>query len=354
MRTTRSSYFSLLLMGAALWAMPIHAQERPATPAAAEEAPASPPQKTLAESPMAMPDPNVAPPVEWKAAREKYEGLTPNKFQKFLWRMGAYDSRNKDHVTEFLQGQECKMYQDNYKNDFLWPGVLKSTAAYLNKYRDSFLNKFYIVQPIALDNYDSEREWFTLTPQTQYVNETKIEFVSTKAISFQCGEFLYRPRFLPGTATLMLPSPFSLTYIPMKQNFAFDFMNYTEKNKAMRLGGKTSTKRYAYVKFYMTVKKPHGLLSPDSIYAGMDLEFDGRIDGLEIYADRELTLPLYTWVNGKIEKLDEQAPAVAPLTPQPEQKRKKPDAQEEISPDDITIEDPETRKTLEGPTVWSR
>lgn len=221
-----------------------------------------------------------------------YVKLDYRTFMQIMWRFDRFQATDKEAVKEYLRNTECQLYLDHIDDDFSWLSVSKATAAYLDKYKSKFPTQLTIVQPIGLERFNPEKGWFALTGDTQYLNVTQIEFANFNGMLFNCGDDP-RPRLMPFSAFLKLAAPFSLTYLPMQEQFARDFITYRNANKStIQIGSKTYD-RFAFVKFYISLREMEAI-TPDQ-KTSSPAYFVGTIDSINVYADRALTLLLFRW-----------------------------------------------------------
>lgn len=231
------------------------------------------------------------------------QGYAPMDFKtlfQLYWKAGVVTTDNTDAVVDYLRTIECKVYQATYKNDFLWPEVMRSTINYLNGARKQFNNRVTILQPIALDRYDPEKDWFIVTSDTQYLNVLAMTVSSYQAVRSECeGNDDINIGSIPTKANIRMGYPFSLTYLKMKPDFAKRYIDYMDGQKTRIDIEGSARARYAFVRFYFTVTGFEASRTTSS-----EASFMGNMDGYVIYADRAETMPLTEWINPRLGKKD--------------------------------------------------
>lgn len=222
-----------------------------------------------------------------------YEPISFKGLFGLYWKSGIVKPENKDAVAEYLRTSECQIYAATFKNDFVWPDVLKSTSGFIMSNKRKFHSQFSFIQPIALDRYSPEKEWFVVTPDTQYLNVTTMTFADYPTVQTDClAVGTVYPRAVPTQAQIKFSHPFSLTYVKMKPDFAQQYITYMQnKKEALEVIG-IGRDRYAYVQFYFTIT---GLDASKT--TRQSASFLGSLDGYTLYADQAKTMPLYEWIN---------------------------------------------------------
>lgn len=225
-----------------------------------------------------------------------YERVTFQKLMNLSWQFGLLDPKRLDVVTEYIVFSNCDLYKEYAQDDFKWPEIIDATKAYLEKYGAQGGRQISVIQPIALGKYILDKEWFAVTADTQYLNKVEIEIADFQRAAevgyYGCGS-IHVPRTFPIAANVILPKPFSLTYLPMSKKFAEDYLSYLRRlnNKGLNLNG-AFRDRYAFVDFKITITSV-SMEKTNSTRA----VFLARLDGYTIYADIEKTLKLFSWEN---------------------------------------------------------
>lgn len=214
-------------------------------------------------------------------ARVNLQSLT-----KLAWALNAYDPADMDAVDRYLKINECHLYHKFFFNDFEWNKVRNATSAYLKEYRQNVPRFYEFVQPVKLQRYDFKLQGFVLEDVNNYISLNNIQLAYGTTDYNECNDSFKATDKFPIAGVLKIKSPFSLPFMRVPEEVAQQYTNLLAKNNVdIERNG-----RPAYLRFRMGVSNYTGI-------AIVDREpfyfFKGRLTSVELFADKDLTLPMY-------------------------------------------------------------
>lgn len=219
----------------------------------------------------------------------EYVPPTYDNIARVLWALEAKDLFDDKAVDGYLQITECHLFQKFYANEFRWKKIREGTRDYLEKYKSRFPRRFEYVQPISLDRYDFALKGFPIMPDQQFVGATRLQFSGNFQGATKCPDVILQNfSGYPSGAVLNLKTPFNLSFVRVPEVLAKEYLKIVEE-----INIKPSEGRPAYIRFRIRVDQ---FLSEESIDQGNFANFSGALEKVEVFADRELLLPLYTQV----------------------------------------------------------
>jgi hypothetical protein len=217
----------------------------------------------------------------------EYVPPTYDNIARVLWALDMKDLFDDKAVDGYLQIAECDLFQKFYSNEFRWKKIREGTRDYLEKYKSKFSRRFEYVQPIFLDRYDFALKGFPVMPDQQFVGTTRLQFSANSEGATKCrGVVLRNFSGYPSGAILNLRTPFNLSFVRVPEVLAKEYLKMVE-NIAIKPG----EGRPAFIRFRIRVDQ---FLNEESLDHGSFANFSGALDKIEVFADRELLLPLYT------------------------------------------------------------
>lgn len=217
----------------------------------------------------------------------EYISPTYDNIARVLWALEVKDLFDDKAIDGYLQIAECHLFQKFYSNEFRWKKIREGTRDYLEKYKSKFPRRFEYVQPISLDRYDFALKGFPIMPEQQFVGATRLQFSANAQGATKCPEVLL-PNFsgYPSGAVLNLKTPFNLSFVRVPEVLAKEYLKMVENIAVRAYEG-----RPAFIRFRIRVDQ---FLNEESIDQGNFANFSGALEKIEVFADRELLLPLYT------------------------------------------------------------
>ncbi len=278
-----------------------------------------------ADSKMDIRDPEVT------IMRDEYAGQyhlsTLENLSRLYWRLGVFDLNDTEAVANFLKINECKIYTDYLKDDLEWKNIMVVMQDYIKKNKDMFSLNFQFVLPLELGTFDAGVGGFPIVNKTSFKGVNRIQLDSLNYNRDIC--FDNRPiKDYPKSVMLLLDKPFTLDLIKLDEHVAQAFIlrkkaEYDKLPEEMRV---RNYQRSAYLRLRVSFSQYNGNLGG---FAGQDLMavLYGKIDGYEIFEDRELrrlmtSVSLLAPVQPPPQAKDgallqQSAPVLAPVAPSP-------------------------------------
>jgi hypothetical protein len=242
-------------------------------------------------------------PEEKTPERDEYILVNPEVMVQLYWRTGLQNYKDRKHIVSYLRYMQCPLLRNFLNDEFKLPQILNTTSDYLRTYAKKFPTRVRFIQPIALDNFNVDKGFFTISPDTQYLNTSAIEFAEfRKAMAQTCRIAELQSSLIPDSAEVYLNSPFSITRLPMTPEFAKGYLDYLAKVGKMYPVKLKLRERYAFIEFRVSLygvdKATQNEYFNDLVTsANGTARYYGRLDGYDVYADDKLTLPLFHYVN---------------------------------------------------------
>ncbi|HNQ91786.1 MAG TPA: DUF4852 domain-containing protein [Alphaproteobacteria bacterium] len=216
-----------------------------------------------------------------------YVETSYSNINKLLWLLGVYKTDNKEDVESYIKISECNLYLKYYRDDFEWRKVLLASQSYLEKYSPGFSNYFEIVQPLRIDRYDFDLKGFMLDPPGELANVGALQMYGMSGGSnTECGNIAVGSAKYTGSAVLKLKSPINISYIRIDPELAKEYLRYIE-GKQGDLNDKP-----AYIRYRVRVDRYITTQNIDRV--GRSHIFSGKVLQVDIFADREMFLPLFS------------------------------------------------------------
>jgi hypothetical protein len=224
--------------------------------------------------------------TDTKAIPNYFARVNLQSLTKLAWALGAYDPTDMDSIDRYLKINECHLYHKFFFNDFEWNKVRLATSAYLKEYRQNVPRFYEFVQPVKLQRYDFRLQGFVLEDVNNYISLNNIQLAYGTTDYNECNDSFKATDRFPIAGVLKIKSPFSLPFMRVPPEVAQEYTNLLVKNNVdIEHNG-----RPAYLRFRMGVSNYTGI-------AIIDREpfffFKGRLTSVELFADKDLTLPMY-------------------------------------------------------------
>jgi len=227
-----------------------------------------------------------------EADSDKYIPMDYGDISRMYWAIGKMELDSDDHIDNYLRINECDMVQRYYNNEIQWHQIRDATRASLQKNMKTYPRSFDVVIPITVGKYNEQGQYFDILDPAVTRSIQRLE-LSSLPFENKCTKNSKVFRDYPHPIVLSLNRPFLLTKIPVEKEMAAAFIEQTRQGKQDQ-DISTQTERYrreAYlrVKFrFMMMKGTIKLPNHDQ-----KAEIYTRLDGYEVYADKERLRLLY-------------------------------------------------------------
>lgn len=225
---------------------------------------------------------------------------TFRNLSKLYWAIGKLSLNDNQAIDNYMRINECAIYLDYYQNEFEWRRIREAArqAIKLQIEQDEFPEHFEVIREIQLGKYNMEDEYFELKPGSKMNSITRIDVI-TNTIGPICGRRGEIENY-PLNIILTLTPPMELTKLPVPPELArlyLDKILREYEGLPDRLKKQYKDARRAYVRLKVKIMqfRETQRVGPVTSDAGlMRAVVLGHLQGFEVYADRELTMPLYT------------------------------------------------------------
>lgn len=225
-----------------------------------------------------------------KAIEQSYNVMTLPDLYRLAFYYNAYDWDKlvDDGVVDtFLKVSECDLARKTYPNEFEWKKLQSATNDYLQftRGKETVPRYYEYVQTIELDRYDYALHGFPIVNGESYLkDQSNFQFAAFDMAERRCFGDLDYSKF-PGSAVLSIKSPITLTFVHVGEKLSQKYIEWL-KEKSI----KTNESRVAYIRYRLRVDGYEGIRHIQGVNSFM---FRGKILRLDVFADKEMLLPLY-------------------------------------------------------------
>jgi Domain of unknown function (DUF4852) len=211
-----------------------------------------------------------------KQVDRTYTQITYSNLYKLVWSYDAYSVDDVDALNTYLMITECALYNKYFQNEFEWEKIKNATKKFLKNNKGKAPK--YSLQGFPI--LDSDKN---------FKSQKNFEFARFNTGETSCGGFDVGAMKYPGTGVLTISSPLNLTFIRVPINLAQKYIEWRD-----RQGIITDKDRQAYIRYRIRVDGYDGI---KMFSLGVNaFGFNGKLLRLDVFADREMLLPLYNQV----------------------------------------------------------
>ena len=248
---------------------------------------------TATSSPSARPDIGALGPSISKGGKRvvdhTYMQMSYQNLYKLAWGHDAFGIDNVDALNAFLMITECNLYRKFFQNEFEWEKIRIATKDYLKNAQGKAPRYYEYVQPIHMGRYDYALQGFPLIDSNNFKAQKNFQFASFRSGETECGEMDIDYDVYPATAVLSVSSPLNLSFIRVPHNLAQKYIEWRAKQ-----GNLDETRRQAYIRYRIRIDGYDGI---KQFASGVNaFNFHGKLMRLDVFADKDLMLPLYNQV----------------------------------------------------------
>ncbi len=222
-----------------------------------------------------------------------YVAPTFERLSRLYWTLAMFDLGDNAAIDNYLLINECELHSKYFNNDFEMEDLRAATKQSIVKNMASFDNKFEILIPVGLDRYDTGKEKFKMSPDSDIIAVKRLE-IRLNDNPNACGnKFIKNVPGYPKNFILSLSRPFTLTEFPVSPEVAQAYIEESLKTFESNPGQYKDVSKYgrvAYIRFKVTMSQFRQYIKiPNNPPM---TEIFGTIDGYEVYADIEKQLLL--------------------------------------------------------------
>jgi hypothetical protein len=200
-----------------------------------------------------------------------------------LFANGFVDPHDPKQLRDYVFIKDCKLYQEHYKDDFMWNKIRNRIIADSKTLQNELSNRYVLPVRFHVTRYNFNTKAFDIESTSQLRNVNVLPLYSASS-GVGCGDDkkLERLEKLPAHYQVRLDVPLSLYRIPMAENMGRKILAALDVNKS-----NAEVSRIIYGLVYVTVDSVMGV---ESNYAFLL----GRIDRLEFFLDQPRTQRIRT------------------------------------------------------------
>lgn len=229
-----------------------------------------------------------APVLQGQVEKEKpvYSDTSLGNLIKSMLRMGAQDPSDAEVLNDYAKVHECKIYQQNYQNDFKMARLREGIAKIIQRDRLTWPNAFQFVVPMQLDEYDFGSGLFLLS------RLSKLNNVNSFSIQDKPNDICLMRTTLkrfPYSVSVRLDQPVTILGLPIDKKDGEALL--------ARMMQEGNEKRVVYARISIVVSfmpKMENVPMGNEIRAPDKYLFDGNLRTIEFFEDKELTKPIWS------------------------------------------------------------
>lgn len=221
---------------------------------------------------------------------EDYLVPTFKNFEYILWRFEGYDYDNDEDLKRFIALNDCELFKRYQNYDLEWEYIVPKYKRYLKSNYKRFPSKVRVEIPIGLLRYNEEQNLFEMSEETQF-NAVRVMPIKrfggdVEPCNIQGSWIANYHRFLLNNVNISLKHELNLTEVPVPYDLAIKYIELVERYAGYhhKVEGRLAF-AYFYVVFHDYIRR---------VADGGHLLY-GEIEDIEIYADRERTMKLYSF-----------------------------------------------------------
>ncbi len=221
-----------------------------------------------------------------KLAVVRYVPATPQNIVRLMWALGAYNLNDTAAVNNYIHRTECYLYEKYYNDEFEWRKVQVATISYLKKYAEGFSNYIEIIQPVQIGRYDFDLQGFSIRNENELYNMTAIQISDSKGVYTNCNFPAEAPRFTTA-AIVKLKNPINIDFIRVPHALAKEYIRFLEEKH-----GRLIANKEVFFRYRIRIDRFSNYESLRNL--GDALVFSGKVMQIDVYADQEMFLPLFS------------------------------------------------------------
>lgn len=218
-----------------------------------------------------------------------YTQVTYENLYKLAWSYDAFSAANEEALNVYLIITECNLYNKFFENEFEWEKIKVATREFIGANKNKIPRYYEYVQPIYMGRYDYSLQGFPILDAKEFKGQKNLQFANYQGGDTSCGRFNLDNVKYPSTGVLSISSPLNLSFIRVPLNLAQQYIEWRSKQ-----GNLNEVKRQAYIRYRIRIDDYDGI---KQYSAGVNaFNFQGKLMRLDVFADKDLMLPLYNQV----------------------------------------------------------
>jgi hypothetical protein len=203
--------------------------------------------------------------------------------------LNVFDWNDPQIIDSYLRITECDLYKRYAQDEFEWNKLRTSMRDYLLKYKTPLPAHMEFVRPIKLSEYNFNLNGFAFATSDKILTTTRliVSGNADKNISPCASDRMSVVSIhFPLNMVLSFEKPFELSFIPVPQEIAEQYVRFLDQNKSSQRDG-----RQAFLRIRFLAERWQPLLKDGS---DEFIHMYGSLVSLDVFADKDLTLPLFS------------------------------------------------------------
>lgn len=218
-----------------------------------------------------------------------YTQMTYENLYKLAWSYDAYSASDEESLNTYLMITECSLYNKFFLNEFEWEKIKIATREFISANKDKVPRYYEYVQPIYMGRYDYSLQGFPILDAKDFKGQKNLQFANFGNGDTACGKFAINAQKFPSTGVITILSPLNLSFIRVPLPLAEKYIEWRSKQ-----GNLDDAKRQAYIRYRIRIDSYEGV---KAFANGLNaFGYHGKLVRLDVFADKDLLLPLYNQV----------------------------------------------------------
>lgn len=222
--------------------------------------------------------------VQAQSYVDDYTPTTYEDFSNLILKYHVHDLDDPAVLKEYFQANNCDLFEEYYKNDFIWQTILDGFKRDIKYFSKKIPHKFIINASIVVDRYDFTNSAFIIDEKFALDNAGSIRIPFYGQRSTRCAD-KFRRNFFPDRVKFITERKFALEQIPMKMDDANALL---ERIKNYKYEGVESNRVLA-VRFLITINDVDKFYISRGSYEESEVVHRGTLDEIAFFEDPNMT-----------------------------------------------------------------
>lgn len=222
--------------------------------------------------------------------QDVYQRTTVTNLSKLYWGLGMLDMKDDNAIEQFLQINDCDLYNKYVHNDFEWAKIKQAARKMLGKTMALFPTHYELIIPIDVGQYDQGKSQFLVAPNSAMNNVKRMDVAPNYGVPI-CGS-VDEIKNYPRNMILTLVRPFTFKVIPASAELAELYINSTQDvyNTTAAKFAVGMYKREAFLRLKVRIIQYIETVDYHGKWRAVVI---ATIEGYEVYADQARLKLLY-------------------------------------------------------------
>jgi len=198
------------------------------------------------------------------------------------WKYNLHDISDDAVINEYFQIENCDLYNQYHKNDFVWQGIKEAKKRDIRYFSNQYPDRFEVIASLPISRYDFNKAAFLIEEEFALKNAGSIQIpISYDKIALACPDILKSENF-PISIKFIADNKFSLMEIPVEPDRANDILLSIKKYKFKN----TNSDRIVSVRFRF---KTNTIDRYQVKSNASEIVYRGQLDEIAFFEDPERT-----------------------------------------------------------------